>query len=142
MRTVAGLCGGAIAWLVIATIGNLALRLSWPAYVAVENEMTFTLGMQVARLLLGALASLGAGATVAWITKGSRRAPMLLAGILLVLFLPVHYQLWDKFPVWYHVVFLSSLVVMTLLGAMLYRRGAPEGPPLQPEVTELHDGSR
>ena len=78
-----------------------------------------TVGSGVARLLLGALASLGAGAAVAWITKGNRRAPMLLAGILLVLFLPVHYRLWDKFPLWYHAAFLISIFPLTLAGAYL-----------------------
>ena len=125
MRTVAGLCGGFLAWLVIATVGNLALRLSWPAYVEVEQAMTFTLGMQLARLLIGAAASVGAGFAVAWITKGNHRAARLLAGILFVLFVPLHYSLWDKFPVWYHFVFLASLIVLPPCGAMLYRSSAP-----------------
>ena len=128
MRVIAGLCGGLLAWIVIATVGNLALRLSWPAYVEVEQAMTFTLGMQVARLLLGALASLGAGFVAAWITKGNSRTVRLVAGILFVLFIPVHYWVWDKFPVWYHAVFLASLIVLPLCGAMFYRRSAPTGP--------------
>jgi len=40
--------------------------------------------------------------------------------VLLVLFIPVHYSLWERFPTWYHVVFLASLVVVTLVGAVLY----------------------
>lgn len=128
MRTVAGLCGGVLAWFVIATVANLALRLSWPAYVQVEQAMTFTLGMQVARLLIGALASLGAGFVVAWITKGNSRAVRLVAGVLFIVFVPVHYWVWDKFPVWYHAVFLASLIVLTLCGAMVYRRSAPTNP--------------
>jgi hypothetical protein len=30
--------------------------------------------------------------------------------------------LWEGFPPWYHVVFLASLVVVTLLGGLLYPR--------------------
>ena len=79
--------------------------------------MTFTLGMLGARLATGALASIAAGFSAAWIAKGSRTQVNVLAGLLLLMFIPVHYQLWDKFPVWYHVTFLASLIPLTLLGA-------------------------
>jgi hypothetical protein len=41
---------------------------------------------------------------------------------LIVIFIPVHYALWEKFPLWYHVVFFASLAVMTMLGARLNGR--------------------
>jgi hypothetical protein len=41
---------------------------------------------------------------------------------LLALFIPNHYLLWDKFPVWYHLTFLVSLLPLTLLGAMFWLR--------------------
>jgi hypothetical protein len=45
-------------------------------------------------------------------------------GILLtVLFIPIHYNLWDKFPLWYHAAFLVSLLPLTMLGAFLFVRG-------------------
>jgi hypothetical protein len=124
-RAIAGLFGGLVAWFLIATVGNLALRIAWTSYAEVEKAMTFTLAMMVARLLLGALSSLGAGLTVAWITHRSGRMAKALAAILLVLFIPVHYSLWDRFPLWYHFVFLASLVLMTLWGATLYSRATP-----------------
>ena len=124
-RAIGGLVGGLVAWFLIATVGNLALRIAWTGYAEVEKAMTFTLAMMVARLVLGALSSLGAGLTVAWITKRNGRMAQVLAGILFVLFVPVHYSLWDRFPLWYHLTFLVSLVLMTLWGAMLYPRAAP-----------------
>jgi hypothetical protein len=112
-----------IAWFVVATIGNLAIRLSWPEYVAVEKSMDFSLAMMLVRLALGAVCSLAAGATAAWIARG-HGAVVKGAGILLtLLFIPVHYTLWDKFPLWYHAVFLISLFPLTLLGASLFARG-------------------
>jgi integral membrane sensor domain MASE1 len=42
--------------------------------------------------------------------------------VLLALFVPVHDQLWPRFPAWYHVVFLASLVVFTPLGALRRQR--------------------
>jgi hypothetical protein len=36
-----------------------------------------------------------------------------------VLFIPIHIQLWDKFPIWYHLFFLVSLVPLSILGGRL-----------------------
>lgn len=124
VRNIAGVAGGLVVWMLVATLGNLALRLAWPSYAEVEKEMTFTLAMLVARLILGAVSSLCAGAAVAWITKRDARVVAIFAAVLFALFVPVHYSLWDKFPPWYHIVFLASLVVMPPLGAALYRRAA------------------
>jgi len=123
LRIAGGIVGGVIAWFVVATIGNLAIRLSWPEYVAVEKSMDFSLAVLVTRLALGAVCSLAAGATAAWI--GRRHGAVVKgAGILLtLLFIPVHYNLWDRLPLWYHAVFLISLFPLTLLGASLFARG-------------------
>ena len=92
--------------------------------------MNFTPAMLVMRLLLGALSSLCAGFLAAWITKRSRAPVHVLACLLVVGFIPVHYPLWDRFPVWYHLAFLVSLVAATIFGAMCYsyyarRKGEP-----------------
>jgi sugar phosphate permease len=86
--------------------------------------------MLVMRLLLGALSSLCAGFLAARITKGSRGTVHMLACLLVVAFIPVHYERWDRFPVWYHLVFLVSLLAATIFGAMCYsyyarRKGEP-----------------
>ena len=130
LRAVAGVSGGLLTWVVVATVGNLLLRAVWPNYAEVEVAMNFTPAMLALRLLLGALSSLCAGFLAAWITKRGRGTVKTLAGLLLVVFIPVHYRLWDRFPGWYHLVFLVSLVVATFLGAMCYsyyarRNGEP-----------------
>jgi hypothetical protein len=129
LKGIAGVIGGLVAWFLIATIGNRVLRAAWPGYAEVEVSMTFTLGMLLARLVLGALSSLGAGLVAALITNRSGIAIKSLAGMLLILFIPVHYSLWERFTTWYHLVFLASLVVVTLLGALLYpgRAGRNDG---------------
>jgi hypothetical protein len=97
------------------------MRLAWPGYSEVETAMAFTSAMMLARLIVGALASLGAGFVGASIAKGKGVAIIVLAGVLLALFIPVHYGLWEKFPIWYHLVFLLSLAVMPPLGGHLFR---------------------
>ena len=81
--------------------------------------MTFTLAMVVARLLLGAISSVCAGLAAAWITKGNGVAAKILGIVVTTMFVPVHYSLWNKFPIWYHVIFLASLFPLTVLGARL-----------------------
>jgi hypothetical protein len=59
----------------------------------------------MARKILGVVAGLAV-----WVT-------VVLPGVLLLIgFIPVHVMLWDKFPVWYHLAFLLSLVPLTYLG--------------------------
>ena len=122
-RVVVGVLAGLVAWFAVATLGNFVLRAALPGYAEVEKAMNFTLGMMIARLLLGALASLCAGFVVAWIAR--RGAPVVaLVAVLLALFVPVHYAMWTTFPFWYHLVFLTSIVLLTWSGAAALRRSA------------------
>jgi hypothetical protein len=123
LRKITAVIVAVIAWFVIATIGNRGLRLTWHDYAQVERAMKFTLAMLLARLVLGTLSSLGSGFVVAWISHSSRVAALSLVGLLLVIFLPEHYLLWQRFPIWYHLVFFASLVIIPLLGAKLYVGG-------------------
>jgi len=118
-RNILGVIAGLAAWMVVATLVNLALRMLWAEYAAVEKALTFTLPMLFARLVIGFVASLVAGWIAARITGRSRVALWVVVGILLAVFLPTHVYLWDRFPAWYHVVFLASLVVVPRWGAAL-----------------------
>ena len=124
MRGIAAVAGGLVAWIVVATLCNFVLRYSLAGYAEVEKAMSFTLGMLAARLVLGAVASLCAGAVVARIAKGGMLPVAILAGILFVGFAPTHYQIWATFPPWYHVTFFASLLVLPFVGAALIRRNA------------------
>jgi hypothetical protein len=119
LRTAGGVVAGLLAWAVVANIGNLVLRAVLPGYTEVEKALNFTLVMLIGRLLLGAVSSACAGFVAAWIAR-RRTVARIVAGILFVVFVPVHYSLWDKFPAWYHVVFLLSLLLLPILGAMIY----------------------
>ena len=45
LRAVAGVSGGLLTWVVVATVGNLLLRAVWPNYAEVEVAMNFTPAM-------------------------------------------------------------------------------------------------
>src|SRR5262249_16297650 len=121
LRLIGGTIAGVIAWFAIVTALNFGLRYGWHDYAAAEKAMTFTLPMMIARLCESGLSSLLSG-MIATAVAQDRRASLFSGLIWLVLFLPVHYSLWNKFPVWYHLIFLSSLVIVSLLGGQLVRQ--------------------
>jgi hypothetical protein len=121
-RAAVGVIFGLVAWFFVATLLNFILRATIAGYSAAEPSMTFTYPMLLGRLLVGAGASLAAGAVCASVAGASWRPVDVLAGLMVALFIPVHAMLWDKFPEWYHVSFLVSLAPVVLAGAMLVRR--------------------
>jgi len=120
-RSIFALIAGLALWVLVASLLNRGLRAGLPGYALAEPTLNFTLGMKVARLILGALASLAAGAAAGLIAPSRTGLPWLLGAIILAAFIPVHIQLWTKFPVWYHLVFLGTLAPLVALGAALTR---------------------
>ncbi len=121
-RTVLAFLAGLAAWIVLISLLNRALRLGLAGYAAAEPAMSFTLGMLFARLAIAALTSVSAGCIVHWIAPASRRLPVWLGIALVVAFLPIHARLWSSFPVWYHLVFLGTLLPLVVLGSRLAAR--------------------
>ena len=128
LKTVGAVIAALVTWFLVATVLNLALRAWWPHYHEAETAFNFTFAMKLARLVLGAISSLGAGFVAAWIGNGRMRAATLTGIVLLGLFIPGHYRIWDKFPVWYHLTFLVSLLPLTLLGATLNHKAGRKSP--------------
>ena len=115
VRSIIGVVTGLVVWLAIATVAGLIMRGTWPAYASVAEAMTFTLAMMFARLSIGAFATISMGFVTACITQ-SAVARLIPGVILLIAFIPQHVMLWDKFPLWYHLTFLLSLVPLTYVG--------------------------
>jgi hypothetical protein len=93
-----GVIVGFLLWFAAATLGNLLVRALIPSYHAAEALMAFTLPMLLARLAVGAFSSVVAGFACSFIAGPARKAVYVLALIMLVFFLPVHYRLLAKFP--------------------------------------------
>jgi ABC-type dipeptide/oligopeptide/nickel transport system permease component len=115
LRNIVGVVAGLAAFLAVAFVAGFIMRTMWPAYVSVVDAMTFTLPMMIARLSIGALAAIATGFVAACITQ-SPVARLIPGFILLVFFIPDHVMLWNKFPIWYHLWFLLSLVPLTYAG--------------------------
>ena len=123
-RTVLAVVGGIVAWMVVATVLDIGLRLALPGYHDAEATLAFTLGMKIARLSLAVAASLAAGAAARWIAPTSKAAPWIVALILLALFVPEHIRIGSRLPLWYHLFFLLTLAPFVALGARLARRSS------------------
>jgi hypothetical protein len=121
IRTLLAVLVALVAWVALATVLNLLARHGIAGYAAAEPTFAFTAGMQIARLIVGAAASLAAGGLAARIAPNDSRAPWVAGVILLVVFLPEHWKLWHSFPLWYHLTFLVTLIPLVLLGARWLR---------------------
>ncbi len=117
---IGGAIVGVVVWIIVVTLLNLVLRHSWHDYATVERAMAFSLPMMVARLSMSGVSSLVGGMVAGWTDK-TGWSPLVSGVILLLLFLPVHYSLWDKFPAWYHLTFLALLPLLSWLGGRLWR---------------------
>jgi hypothetical protein len=103
-------------------MAGMLMRTMWPAYARVADAMTFTLPMLVARLTIGALATLAAGWAASAVAPQSLLVRLTTGVILLAMFIPQHISLWHTFPVWYHLSFLLSLAPLTYLGGASHAR--------------------
>jgi len=130
MRSISAALAGFVTWFMVATLCDFLVRTLLPGYTAAEPTMAFTLAMMVARLGLAVVSSLVAGYVCSAVARGHPSAVYGCAALLLLFFLPMHYHLWHKFPVWYHAFFLITLAPLVLLGAAAQRRGrmAPAPP--------------
>ena len=118
-RSILACLAGLLTWAVVVTLINRVLRLSLPNYTAAEQTLQFTLGIKWARLLMAIVTSVVAGAVTGWISWPSRWAPLIVGSVVLAIFVPAHIAIWSKFPVWYHLTFLLTIIPAVLVGALL-----------------------
>ena len=118
-RSILACLAGLLTWMVVITVINRVLRLSLPNYTAAEQTLQFTLGMKWARLLMAIVTSVVAGAVTGGISRSSRWAPLVVGSVVLAMFVPVHIAIWSKFPTWYHLTFLLTIIPAVLVGALL-----------------------
>jgi hypothetical protein len=121
LRKIGAVVAALIAWTIVIILLNFGLRYGFAGYAAVEKAMTFTLGMMEARLAISFVATLSAGATTAWVARDRLLWPLITGIVLLAIFIPVHMHIWQHFPLWYHLIFLPSLPILSVVGGKLVR---------------------
>ena len=115
-RNVLAVITGIVTWFAIVFLAGFAFRL-WPAYQAAAPTMSFDFSMKIARLAVSSVALIAA-ALALWRVRASRAVELAFSAVMLLLFIPEHYLLWSKFPIWYHLTFLTSLVLLPLFVAL------------------------
>ncbi|HZU51039.1 MAG TPA: hypothetical protein VE968_04105 [Sphingomicrobium sp.] len=130
LRTGIAIVAGLIAWVVIVTLLNFGLRASLPGYHAAEATLQFSAMMKAGRLAEAALSSIASGAVVKILAPSSRWGGWILGLILLAAFVPVHIQVWNKLPLWYHLTFLLTLAPLVAFGALLAAEIRPNRAPV------------
>lgn len=121
VRIILGAIAGVVVWAIVVTACDVVVRKLWPEYAQVEKSLVFTLPMMIMRLSESAACSVLSGFVAALTAKERIKSSLAAGVVLLALFLPVHISIWSKLPVWYHLVFFTSLPVLSLAGGFLRR---------------------
>ncbi len=122
MRMIIGVIVGYVVWTAIWLSVNATVFSEAGEVIAAGDAFTET-GPLLGLLALSIACSL-AGGVAAAIAGGKRARGAVLGNSLLLLATGIFIQagVWSLMPVWYHLIFLSLLVPMTLLGGMCVRR--------------------
>ncbi|MFM5885893.1 MAG: hypothetical protein ACKOQ3_11335 [Novosphingobium sp.] len=122
-RVIGSIVAGWTAFLLLGWLSSGLVLHVWPAYAAAYPERAFTLPMQLARLGVGAVLVIIAGATISAISRHNRQAIVWGAIIPLVetVWVHLHEPTWSHYPVWYHIVTFCLPIPCALFGAWLQR---------------------
>ncbi len=126
VRGILAIIVGFVLWSVIWVGGNAVVLADAGSRMAKADKVDDPAELGVA-LGLSIACSLIAGLAAGLIAGRPSRAPLILAGLLLLVGAAVQSAVWNLMPAWYHAAFLVLLVPITLLGARLAgrRRAAP-----------------
>ncbi len=99
------LIGGATA-VALAVMATLLARRLWSAYAAAEPSRTYSVGMLVVRLTVGAVCTATAASVATRVARDRGRAAWVLGA------LPADHLLrvWHPYPAWYLIAYLTSLL--------------------------------
>jgi hypothetical protein len=116
-RLIAGAATGVIVWFVAVAVLGQVLVHAWPEFAAIKDWTLYTTQMLAARLAVSFIATLLGGFAAAWIAKGNQRAALSAGIVLLLIFVWPHTTMWWRlFPLWYHLTFFVSLLVLSVIG--------------------------
>jgi hypothetical protein len=124
------LAGSVISWVVLTGAFGV-LRTLWPEYASAEPDKAYTLSMLLVRLLVfSTMIMLTSG--IPTVIARDIRLSWLAAGLILARSIPPHLYpgyVWDDYPVWYHLVYLSSIVPLALGAGWMARVWTRQGTP-------------
>lgn len=120
LRTILGIVVGFVVWFLIFAGVEPLVKVIAPSWT-VQQGATYTGSVPIllAYLIRTIIASIVAGFTSVLVAKDNAKTPLILGIVLLLIGLPIHIIGWSTLPTWYHLIWLVSLVPMTVLGGKL-----------------------
>ena len=130
VRIILGVIAGFIAWSIIWVGSEKALSAIWPEWYganqvafeeAVANGGAFTADTTILlmNIVRGSIVSVISGFLAALIAGENRRSPLILVVLLVAFGLVIVAMSWSYVPLWYHIIFTSLLIPMTMVGGKL-----------------------
>jgi hypothetical protein len=127
LRLILGAIIGVVAWVALVGIVSYLVRAVAPDVNAAMVAHTTVVAMGE-RLAISFLASL-VGGYLAMLVARDSRGPLIAGVLMLAIFVPYHLfgrdaggPIWTSFPLWYHLTFFVSLLLLSVLGGRLVRR--------------------
>jgi hypothetical protein len=121
LRTIFGVIAGIVGWFVVVLGVTFLLRAADPALDAALAAHATT-GALCGRLVISFLGSLLGGWAAALASGERSRAPLIAGIVMLAAWGTYHVtMIWHQFPLWYHLTFFASLLLLSIAGGRLKR---------------------
>ncbi len=119
LRIISGVVVGFIVWTIIRLRGNdLAITIE-PGMAPNADFSNVPTSFVIILLVLSLISSLAAGFVAVLISREHFKTTLILGGLLLLVGIFFQAMAWSILPLWYHLLFLISLIPMTILGGRL-----------------------
>ncbi|HUQ27188.1 MAG TPA: hypothetical protein VM051_01260 [Usitatibacter sp.] len=128
-RIVLGVIAGFFAWAIIWFGGEKILATVWPAFGAQQlafqtaiikgGQFDADTAFLLTHIVLASMASVVSGFLAALIARDNKRAPLVLAVLLLAFGVLKAFMSWPYVPLWYHATFMALLLPLTIAGGKL-----------------------
>jgi hypothetical protein len=119
-KTIYSILAGLLAYAIIGKLGLHLLKIYWSNYALREIDKSYTLTMLLSRQVVGIAASVIAGVTSTKLSSNNKRSAWLVGVIIFGLAAYHHlFNVWNDYPVWYHLAYLLPIVPVVGLSQYL-----------------------
>ena len=119
LRVILGVIAGFVVWTLVRLAGNDIFIALAPSFAPSRDFSVIPTSFLIFLFVLSCFCSIAAGLSAVFISREKFLTVSLLAGLLLLVGIAFQAIAWNLLPLWYHALFLISLVPMTFLGAKL-----------------------
>jgi len=119
LRIILGVIIGFIVWTSIRLGGNDIVIKIAPSIAPNADFSSVPTSFVIILFVLGLISSLTAGFIAVLISREQSKTTLILGGLLLLVGIFFQAMAWNILPLWYHLLFLISLIPMTILGGRI-----------------------